>query len=143
MNQVRLFSGFLKTNITLQILAILTLLVSALAPQGFMPTQTANGFAIKLCSGHADNKLTITRDHPDYDLLALVYGPQEQPKSEPETTAPACAFAANSVVGLASIGPVIALAIIAPATHQPTAARRFALRHRINTPPATGPPVLV
>jgi len=126
------------------LLALFALIISTLAPQGFMPTQTADGFAIKLCSGHADSKLVVTPDNPDFDLLSLVYGQQDEsaPEPEPEQSTPACAFAGGTSLGLASPAPEIAIATLAPATHEPSEPRRFALRNRINVPPATGPPVI-
>ncbi len=142
----RLFplSRFLKTNPAIHAFALLALLVSALVPQGFMPTQTAGGFAIKLCSGHADSKLVITADNPDYELLALVYGLQDEdaPDPEPEQSPPVCAFAGGASVGLASTAPHLHIPTLAPATHEPSEPRRFALRNRINIPPATGPPTI-
>ena len=126
------------------LLALFALIISALAPQGFMPTHTESGFAIKLCSGHADSKLVITPDNPDFALLTLVYGQQDEsaPEPEPEQSSPACAFAGGAGVGLASSAPEIAISTLAPATHEPSEPRRFALRNRINVPPATGPPVI-
>jgi hypothetical protein len=126
------------------LLALFALIISTLAPQGFMPTQTADGFAIKLCSGHADSKLVVTPDNPDFDLLSLVYGQQDEsaPEPEPEQSTPACAFAGGTSLGLASSAPEIAISTLAPATHEPSEPRRFALRNRINIPPATGPPVI-
>ncbi|MEH6663118.1 MAG: hypothetical protein V7679_15840 [Parasphingorhabdus sp.] len=135
---------FLKTNPAIHAFALLAILLSALAPQGFMPTHSASGFAIKLCSGHADSKLVITPDNPDYDLLTLIYGQQEEtaPDPEQEPSTPACAFAGGTSFGLASSAPEIAIYILAPATHEPSEPRRFALRNRINIPPATGPPAI-
>lgn len=136
-------SRFLKTNPAIHAFALLAMLVSALAPQGFMPTQTANGFAIELCSGHADSKLVIAPDNPDYELLALVYGQQDEnaPDPEPEQSSPVCAFSGGASVGLTSAAPDFNIPTLAPATHEPSEPRRFALRNRINIPPATGPPV--
>lgn len=138
-------SRFLKTNPAIHAFALLAMLVSALAPQGFMPTHTASGFAIKLCSGHADSKLVITPDNPDFDLLSLVYGQQDEsaPEPEQEQSTLACAFAGGTSFGLASSTPALAISTLAPATHEPSEPRRFALRNRINVPPATGPPVTV
>lgn len=123
--------------------ALLALIISALAPQGFMPSQTAEGFAIKLCSGHANNLLTIAPDDPDYALLKLVYGGKQdetpEPASKQDTSA--CAFAFGPAFGPASEAPVLPLPTLQPAAHEPSEARRFALRNRINIPPATGPPV--
>lgn len=137
-------SRFLKTNPAIHAFALLAILVSALVPQGFMPTQTASGFAIKLCSGHADSKLVITPDNPDFDLLTLVYGQQDEsaPNPEPEQSSPACAFAGGTSFGLASSAPEFEIPALAPAMHEPSEPRRFALRNRINIPPATGPPVV-
>jgi hypothetical protein len=135
-------SRFLKTKAAFHTFALLALLVSALAPPGFMPTQTASGFAIKLCSGHANNLLTIAPDDPDYALLKLVYGGRQdetpEPASKQETSA--CAF--GSTFGPAAEAPVASLPTLQPATHEPSEPRRFALRNRINIPPATGPPVM-
>lgn len=138
-------SRFLKTNPAIHALALLALLVSALAPQGFMPTRTTDGIAIKLCSGHADSKLVITPDHPDFDLLTLVYGQKDEsaPAPAPEQSSHACAFAGGAGFGPASFAPELATSTLAPATHEPSEPRRFALRNRINVPPATGPPVTV
>jgi hypothetical protein len=137
------FRPRLKTMVPV-LLALFALIISTLAPQGFMPTQTADGFAIKLCSGHADSKLVVTPDNPDFDLLSLVYGQQDEsaPEPEPEQSTPACAFAGGTSLGLASSAPEIAISTLAPATHEPSEPRRFALRNRINIPPATGPPVI-
>ncbi len=138
-------SRFLKTNPAIHAFALLAMLVGALAPQGFMPTQTTGGFAIKLCSGHADSKLSITPDNPDFELLSLVYGQQDEtaPEPEPEPSTPACAFAGGTSFGLAASAPELATSTLAPATHEPSEPRRFALHNRINVPPATGPPVTV
>ncbi|MEH6663121.1 MAG: hypothetical protein V7679_15855 [Parasphingorhabdus sp.] len=138
-------SRFLKSNPAVHAFALLAMLVSALAPQGFMPTQTAGGFAIELCSGHPDSKLVITPDNPDYELLALVYGAQDdnQPDENPEPSSPPCAFASGASVGLASATPTINMTALVPVAHEPSQPRRFALRNRINVPPATGPPVTV
>ncbi|AMO71990.1 hypothetical protein AZE99_09125 [Sphingorhabdus sp. M41] len=123
---------------------MLAILVSALTPQGFMPTHTASGFAIKLCSGHADSKLVITPDNPDFDLLTLVYGQQNEsaPEPEQEPSTPACAFAGGTSFGLVASAPELAMSTLPPAMHEPSEPRRFALRNRINIPPATGPPVI-
>ena len=137
---------FPKTNPAIHLFALLALIISALSPSGFMPTQTEEGFAIKLCSGHADSKLAITPDHPDYVTLSLIYGQSNDPapaESDPESTTPACAFAGGASVGLASPSPDLESRALAPATHEPSEPRRFALRNRINIPPATGPPVTV
>ena len=133
-------SRFLKTKSAFHAFTLLALLVSALAPQGFMPTQTADGFAIKLCSGHANNLLTIAPDDPDYALLKLVYGDKQDETPEPvsKQDTSACAFAFGSAFGPEP--PVLSLPALQPATHEPSEPRRFALRNRINIPPATGPP---
>tara|TARA_R110002124_G_scaffold129145_1_gene290284 strand:+ start:838 stop:1284 length:447 start_codon:yes stop_codon:yes gene_type:complete len=135
-------SRFLKTKSAFHAFTLLALLVSALAPQGFMPTQTADGFAIKLCSGHANNLLTIAPDDPDYALLKLVYGDKQDETPEPvsKQDTSACAFAFGSAFGPAAEPPVLSLPALQPATHEPSEPRRFALRNRINIPPATGPP---
>ncbi len=142
MNRPFSLSRFLKTNPAIHAFALLAILLSALAPQGFMPTQTASGFAIKLCSGHADSKLVITPDNPDFDLLTLVYGQQDEsaPEPEQEQSSPACAFAGGAGFGLTSSAPEFEISVLAPAIHEPSEPRRFALRNRINIPPATGPP---
>jgi len=135
-------SRFLKTKSAFHAFALLALLVNALAPQGFMPTQTTDGFAIRLCSGHANNLLTIAPDDPDYALLKLVYGGKqdETPEPSPKQDTSACAFAFGSAFGPAAEAPVLSLPTLQPATHEPSEPRRFALRNRINIPPATGPP---
>ncbi len=135
-------SRFLKTYPAIHAFALLALIISALAPQGFMPTQTASGFAIKLCSGHANNLLTVSPDDPDYALLKLVYGGKQNdtPEPAPKQDTSACAFAFGSAFGPAAETPVLSLPALQPATHEPSDLRRFALRNRINIPPATGPP---
>ena len=137
---------FPTTNPAIYLLALHVLIISALSPSGFMPAQTEQGFAIKLCSGHADSKLAITPDHPDYVTLSLIYGQSNDPapaQSDPDSTAPACAFAGGASVGLASASPDLESRTLAPAVHEPSEPRRFALRNRINIPPATGPPVTI
>lgn len=138
-------SRFLKTSPVIHAIGLLALLLSALAPQGFMPTQTTQGFAIKLCSGHANNLLTVARDDPDYALLKLVYGDNQKETPEPASKQDmsACAFAFGSAFGPAAEPPILSLPTLQPATHDPSEPRRFALRNRINIPPATGPPVSV
>lgn len=121
-------------------LALLAVFLTALAPQGFMPDQSADGFSIKLCSGHADTSLAITPDHPDYALLSMVYGgPVEQ--DAPEAGNPVCIFAAATGAALLASAPTITLRDHIVAPHEPEAQRRFAIRHRIDLPPSTGPPV--
>lgn len=136
-------SRFLKTNPAIHAFALLALLLSALAPQGFMPSRTASGFAIELCSGHPGSKLVVTPDNPDFELLSLVYGQTDDqtPNPEPEQSHAACAFAGGASVGLASTAPDANITALAAASHEPYEPRRFALRNRINIPPATGPPV--
>jgi len=136
-------SRFLKTYPAIHAFALLALIVSALTPQGFMPTQTADGFAIELCSGHANNLLTIAPDDPDYALLKLVHGGKQNDTPEPASKqgTSVCAFAFGSAFGPAAAPPVLSLPVLQPATHEPSEPRRFALRNRINIPPATGPPV--
>ncbi len=138
-------SRFLKTNPAIHALALLAILISALAPSGFMPTQSADGFAIKLCSGHANSSLTVSPDDPDYALLKLVYGQQQDEAPEPETgkDTSVCAFAFGSAFGPASTAPALSLPTLQPAAHEPSEPRHFAIRNRINIPPATGPPVTV
>lgn len=137
--------GSLKTRMAIHLLALLALIVSTLAPSGFMPAQTSGGFAIELCSGHANNLLTIAPDDPDYALLKLVYGgePDDRttPGSKPETSP--CAFAFGPTFGFTSDIPLLSLAPLQPASHAPSQPRRFAVRNRIDIPPATGPPVTV
>ena len=124
--------------------ALLAVFLMALAPQGFMPTRTVNGFSIELCSGHTNSKLAVTPDHPDYTLLAMVYGaPEQQDIPEPESENPVCPFAATSGISLLTAGSTIALINPTAAQHEPEAQRHFAVRNRINIPPATGPPVTV
>ncbi|WP_108812638.1 DUF2946 family protein [Sphingorhabdus sp. Alg231-15] len=123
-------------------LAVFALLLSALAPQGFMPSQTADGFSIELCSGHGISKLAITPDHPDYAMLAMVYGGPDQPESpNSETGSSVCGYAASSGASLISTPPTIAINDQVMAPHVPEVQRHFAVRNRINIPPATGPPV--
>ena len=138
-------SRFLKTKPAFHTFALLALIISALAPQGFMPTQTAEGFAIRLCSGHANNLLTIAPDDPDYALLKLVHGGKQNDAPDPSSRQDisACAFAFGSAFGPASEAPVLSLPALQPIAHQASEPSRFALRNRINTPPATGPPVSV
>ncbi len=125
-------------------IALTILMFSSLAPAGFMPKQTANGFSIELCSGRQGSNLTITPDHPDYALLAMVYGGKDDNgETEPQSEAPGCDFAAVSATGLTSAAPHIATNVLAPALHVPAQAKRFAVRNRINIPPATGPPVSI
>ncbi len=134
----------LQGNLLSITLTVLALLLSALAPQGFMPAQTANGFSIELCSGHANDKLAITPDHPDYALLAIIYADQEQPDPlNSETGSSVCTYAAASGASLISAGPTIAVADQITASHEPKTQRHFAIRNRLNIPPATGPPVTV
>ncbi|NRD89292.1 hypothetical protein C8024_07315 [Sphingopyxis sp. BSNA05] len=121
-------SRFLKTNPAIHAFALLAMLLSTLAPQGFMPAHSASGFAIKLCSGHPDSKLVITRDNPDYDLLTLIYGQQDESAPEPgqEPSTPACAFAGGTGFGLASSAPELAMStLLPPRTNHPN---RAALR---------------
>lgn len=136
---------FLKTRPAIHAFALLAILVSALAPQGFMPTRSASGFAIELCSGHPGSKLVVAPDNPDFELLSLVYGqPDDQsPNPETEESPSACAFAGGASVGLASTAPDLDISALAPAIPAPSEPRRFALRNRINIPPATGPPVSI
>lgn len=145
MTQRFLLFRFVRTYPASHAFALLALLMSAFAPHGFMPTQTASGFAIKLCSGHADSKIAITPDNPDFELLSLIYGQQDEsdPQTESEQSSPACAFAGGASVGLTSSAPDLKIPALAPAAHEPAQLRRFAVRNRINIPPATGPPVTV
>ncbi len=135
-------SRFLKTNPA--IFALLALIIGGLAPSGFMPTQTADGFAIKLCSGHANSILTISPDDPNYPLLKLVYGQGQDETPEPESKqdTSACAFAFGPAFGPASEAPALSLPALQPAAHEASEPRHFAIRNRINIPPATGPPVI-
>ncbi|WP_109357342.1 hypothetical protein [Sphingorhabdus sp. EL138] len=125
-------------------LTVVALLLSALAPQGFMPKYSTDGFSIELCSGHANNKLAITPDHPDYAMLAMVYdGPEKPDTPNSETGNSVCTYAASSGAGLISAASAITLSDHVMAPHVPEAQRHFAVRNRINIPPATGPPVAV
>tara|TARA_R110000765_G_scaffold83851_1_gene162630 strand:+ start:749 stop:1204 length:456 start_codon:yes stop_codon:yes gene_type:complete len=138
---------FLKTNPAIHAFAMLAMLIGALAPQGFMPTQTASGFAIKLCSGHADSKLVIAPDDADFELLSMVYGSQDenapaQDQHPGDQSSPVCAFAGGASVGFVSSAPAIDDSAMAPVIHEPSEPRRFALHNRINIPPATGPPLV-
>lgn len=133
-----------KANHAVRFFAILAVLLGALAPQGFMPTQSVNGFSIELCSGHANSKLAITPDHPNYAMLAMVYGsPEQQDAPAPEVESSSCTYAAASGVSLLASGPTIALSDATAVPRQTDTQRRFAVRNRINIPPATGPPVTV
>lgn len=137
-------SQFLKTNPAIFTFALLAILMSALAPQGFMPTQSADGFAIKLCSGHANSSLTISPDDPDYALLKLAYGQGQDDTPEPESLqdTSACAFAFGPAFGPASVAPALSLPSLESAAHEAPEPRHFAIRNRINIPPATGPPAI-
>lgn len=134
----------LQRNLVSLSLTMLALFLTVLAPQGFMPTQTANGFSIELCSGHTDNKLAITPDHPDYALLAMVYGdPEQQDTPEPEADSSVCTYAAGSGASPVASAPTIALTNQITAPHESAAQRHLTIRNRINIPPATGPPIFV
>ncbi|MEP2102859.1 MAG: hypothetical protein ABJP02_06080 [Parasphingorhabdus sp.] len=134
----------MQIKIASYLIALLSVLLGSLAPQGFMPTRTIDGFSIELCSGHANKKLAITSDHPDYALLAIVYGgPEQQDTPAPETEGSVCTYAAASGATLLASAPTIALTDLIAALHEPTAERHFVIRNRINIPPATGPPATV
>lgn len=134
----------LQGNFLALSLTVLALLFSALAPQGFMPSQTANGFSIELCSGHTNKTLAITPGHPDYALLAMVYGgPERQDAPEPQADNSFCTYAAASGASLLASAPTIARTNVVAARYEPAARRHSTVRNRINIPPATGPPSIV
>lgn len=136
---------FLRTRPAIPFLALLALFFGAWTPQGFMPMQTDQGFAIVLCSGygpevpapngaHADHAKGM--DHSEH---AGDHGNHDRSDMENST----CAYAGASGTGLDSAPPKATANVLFTPQHIPDTPRLFAVRNRLNIPPATGPPASV
>lgn len=119
------------------------MVASALAPVGFMPAQANDGFVIKLCSGQADRLMLITRDNPDYQLLALIHrgANNETPAQDHEYKPSDCAYAAGLSASLTADILFITRPLMPSASQLPHALHRIIPRNHLNIPPATGPPM--
>ncbi|MEO9469646.1 hypothetical protein [Parasphingorhabdus sp.] len=118
------------------------LLIGALSPAGFMPMQTAQGFAIVLCSGYEMNMSSESPDHAEHDAAmdhSAHHGDQDQSEMESNI----CAYAGGAGVGLDSSPlPTNGTPLVA-SSPKPGEPRQYAVRNRVNIPPATGPPAII
>lgn len=133
---------FLKTNPIIQTLAVFALLIGTFSPAGFMPMQTAQGFAIVLCSGYEMNMSGESPDHAEHDAAmdhSAHHGDQDQPDMESDI----CAYAGGAGVGLDSAPLAADNTPLVTLAHKPAEPRQFAVRNRVNIPPATGPPAII
>lgn len=126
-------------------LLIAAMLFSALMPQGFMPSFSADGFTIKLCSGTQNDSLHVSRSDPQFELIALVNGIDLDtlPSDDSKNTDTPCAFAGMPVFAQPPQPPAImasggATAIMPVRNYQSLGAYRHA-----QTPPSTGPPFFI
>ncbi|MEM8919159.1 MAG: DUF2946 family protein [Pseudomonadota bacterium] len=136
---------FLRTRPAIPLLALLALFFGAWTPQGFMPMQTEQGFAIVLCSDYGPESPMngeLFADHAnsmDHSEHGAGHGEHGSSESENST----CTYAGSSNSGLDTT-PVKTPSVATPAPQYMSHARhRFAVRNRINIPPATGPPDFV
>lgn len=135
-------SQFLKTNPFIQTLAVLALMIGALSPAGFMPMQTAHGFAIVLCAGYEMDQSSEHSDHAEHDP-GMDHSAHHGDPDQADMESNICAYAGGSGFGLDS-APLAAddTALLSP-SHEPGKPRQFAVRNRVNIPPATGPPAII
>ncbi|MEO0441849.1 MAG: DUF2946 family protein [Pseudomonadota bacterium] len=126
-------------------IGLLAMLTSALAPTGFMPMQTDRGFAIVLCSGYGPELSDQSDPHAghtqgmDHSEHAGGHGDHSQSDMENST----CTYAGASGNILNSAPPKLSDTQLVTPQHEPDRRRHFAVRNRLNIPPATGPPDFV
>jgi len=127
-------------------LVMLLLVVSAMAPSGFMPHFGPDGFSIDICSGSTDKKQVIDPDHPDYESLLLIHNLQNPQDDFSENEDKAfqisadCTFAATSMDSLSSDNVDISRLIAQDRERRGPAARETQKSAHGLRPPATGPP---
>jgi hypothetical protein len=114
------------------LLAVMCALVLAIrlgAPAGFMPTATAQGVVVTLCSGGEPQSITV-------DLGTKAPAQKHQAADAP------CAFAAAPAVALAGLDAPAPIGPASPRQAAPGRAIAHLTPHRLAAPPppAQGPP---
>lgn len=133
-------------NLSLLALIGAALLVRALVPAGWMPTRTADGLVIELCSGRTPGgdpqQLRAAQALLDAALAGTAQSQNEDHKGKSDTSDQPCVFA-----GLAHAAPPAAAPEPPMPAPQALAIRPLALLAAIGRglpappPPATGPPL--
>ena len=129
---VRIYSNFLL---------ILALAFSAMAPKGYMPNFSDNGFSITICAGGVFEERVVDKDHPNYENLRLIYEDKSQ-SHDRDMMQNDCAY---SFFNVADYSPIyISVDAIIQIVSNGVAALSFLdiLRSSGMPPPSTGPPSL-
>lgn len=121
LRESRSFNGLIA------VLLALVLVARLVAPAGYMPTATAQGVVVALCSGSEGHSIRL-------DLG------RKAPAQKPAADAP-CAFAVAPTLALDTDAPALSLATVMPEA-QPMGAIADLTVHRLAAPPppAQGPP---
>ncbi len=124
---------------------LLSVMASAMAPRGYMPSMGADGFRMILCAGVVDAaaQAAVADDPGAAALLAALGQAQDQHGSDGSDAPTACPFAGAAIADLPSLTFVSApLAAVQPVLFT-APGRIIRARHHAATPPATGPPILI
>jgi len=142
--------GTAMSRIRLALLRVLPIMLlsvmgSALAPRGFMPTVGADGFRMVLCAGVVDAAAMaeVEADPAAAALLAAFKQAQDQQGSDGDNAPTACPFAGGPIADLPTLAAVSAPVVVDAAAPSQLPGRIIRARHHAATPPATGPPHLI
>lgn len=124
-------------------LVALALLMKLVVPAGFMPTASAAGFAIEICSGSALSPALSATGPAAQALAAMAHKPGgEHAPARPDAPCPYAALTLPGVGGVDALQLALALGVILAVGLRPVAgpaARRLAyLRPFLRGPPALG-----
>ena len=124
---------------------LLSVMVSAMAPRGYMPSVGADGFRMVLCAGVVDAEAlaAVAADPGAAAFLTALKQAQDQHGGDGDDAPSACPFAGVASVDMPSLADFTApIAFLATPTLLPPGTIVRA-RHHAATPPATGPPQLI
>ncbi|WOE74391.1 hypothetical protein [Alterisphingorhabdus coralli] len=132
-------------HIILARLAVFAMLVSALAPAGFMPSWGENGFVISICSPGAAATATITADDPIYAKIAELERRMKSDAPDNDNTheeaMPDCAFAGAGALALIGDDWPNLTTIFPKVLHSAGRKNLSAFLSETLLPPSTGPPL--
>ena len=124
---------------------LFSVMASALAPRGYMPSITADGFRMVLCAGVVDAAAIadVADDPAAAALINALKQAQDQHGSDGDDAPTACPFAGAAIADLPALASVSAPIFHAQAALLLTPGTIIRARHHAATPPATGPPHLI
>jgi hypothetical protein len=124
---------------------LFSVMASVLAPRGYMPSMTVDGFRMVLCAGVVDAAAiaAVADDPAAAALVDALKQAQEQHGSDGDDAPTACPFAGAAIADLPTLATVSTPLAVHGAGPSLPPGRIVRARHYAATPPATGPPHLI